>query len=68
MRESKRIVLLAAVALLALAGIASHPPRADIRILAHAAGDRAPQQMHAALDMGVFAVSVLVTWSKHLTR
>jgi hypothetical protein len=68
MRKSKQAMLAGAAALLALAAFASPTLRADIRILAHESGDRAPQRMQAALDTGFFAVSVLVTWSKRLAR
>ncbi|GAA0735923.1 hypothetical protein GCM10009106_21570 [Sphingomonas japonica] len=51
---------LIAVVLLAL--VARHPS-ADIRILAHDAGDPSPRRVQAAMDMGIAAVSVLVTWT-----
>ncbi|WNO54354.1 hypothetical protein [Stakelama saccharophila] len=50
-----------AAALLAV-GIADHPS-ADIRILTHDHGDRAPHRVSAAVDLGVAAFSVLVTWT-----
>lgn len=68
MRRSRQAMLIGATALLAMAAFSSSPPRADIRILAHQSGDRAPQRMQAAVDVGIFAVSVLVTWSKRLAR
>ena len=49
-------------ALLALVAVARHPS-ADIQILTHDAADRAPHQVKAALDLGLVAVSVLVTWT-----
>jgi hypothetical protein len=52
---------------LALVAAIRHPS-ADIRILTHDAGDTAPHEIKAALDLGVVAVSVLVTWTgKHLS-
>ena len=54
------MLLAGAAVLLALA--ARHPS-ADIRILTHAADDRAPHRIQAALDLGVVAVSLLVTWT-----
>ena len=54
---------LLAVAMLALA---AHTPKADIRILTHDRTDPAPRQLRAALDTGLLAVSLLVTWTaKH---
>jgi hypothetical protein len=67
MNKGKRPLLIGGAVLLALAAFAS-PPQADIRILTHSQSDRAPQRMQAAVDLGVFAVSVLVTWSERLAR
>jgi len=47
---------------LALVALVRHPT-ADITIMAHQAGDPAPRHFRAALDMGVFAVRLLVTWT-----
>jgi hypothetical protein len=41
--------------------------RADIAISVQRPDDLAPQQVKAVVDLGLVAVSVLVTWSKHLT-
>ena len=61
-----RRVLVGIVALLALVAAARHPS-ADIRILTHDATDRAPHQVKAAVDLGLVAISVLVTWTgKHI--
>ena len=68
MHRRRRILLIGAAALVALAVIAPSTPHADIRILAHDSADRAPQRMEAAIDTGLFAVSLLVTWSRHLAR
>jgi len=57
------VVLLAA---LVLAFAAVRHPSADIRILTHDVGDRSPVRVQAAIDLGVVAVSVLVTWTKRL--
>lgn len=57
---------LAVAALLLVAVVARHPS-ADIRILTHDPADLTPHRVQAALDLGVVAVSVLVTWSgRHL--
>lgn len=63
MRE-RRIGLLFVIALLLV--LAVRHPSADIRILTHDAADRKPARVQAALDLGVIAVSVLVTWTKRL--
>jgi hypothetical protein len=49
------------------AALALHP-HADIEILTHQAGDLSPRKMQAVVDTGIFAVSVLVTWSRHFAR
>lgn len=68
MVERKRKIAIAGVAALALLGLTAHPPHANIEILTHRAGDLSPQKMQAAIDIGLFAVSVLVTWSRHFTQ
>ncbi|MBY0305017.1 MAG: hypothetical protein B7Y43_10540 [Sphingomonas sp. 28-62-20] len=59
--RNRRIALAGFVALLAIVSL--RHPSADIRIMTHEAGDRAPQQVSAAVDIGVMAVSLLVTWT-----
>ncbi|RYE03634.1 MAG: hypothetical protein EOP61_03785 [Sphingomonadales bacterium] len=67
MAKRNRIILaLGAVALLLL-GFADDR-RAGISIAMARQGDPSPQRMEAALDLGVIAISVLVTWSKRLAR
>jgi hypothetical protein len=66
--ERKRKIAIAAVAALALLTLATRHPHADIEILTHRAGDLSPQKVEAAIDLGVFAVSVLVTWSRHFAQ
>ena len=63
MRE-RRFGLLVAVVL--LASMAVRHPSADIRILTHDTADAAPMRIQAAVDLGVVAVSVLVTWTRRL--
>ena len=59
--HNRRFALgLAAAALLILA--ARHPS-ASINILTHDQSDRTPHRMQAALDTGLFAISLLVTWT-----
>jgi hypothetical protein len=61
-RRITGLILLAALLMVA----AVRHPSADIRILTHDSNDRSPVKVQAALDLGVIAVSVLVTWSKRL--
>ena len=62
-----RRIMVGIIAVLALVAAARHPT-ADIQILTHDATDRAPHQIRAAIDLGLVAVSVLVTWTgKHIT-
>jgi hypothetical protein len=49
--------------LLALAVMLVRHPTADIRIITHDITDPAPHKIEAAVDLGVFAVSLLVTWT-----
>lgn len=68
MSRRKRLVLVAGVIALTLAIVRPQRPHADLEILTHRAGDSAPQQVHAAIDLGILAVSVLVTWSRQIAR
>ncbi|WP_084582555.1 hypothetical protein [Sphingomonas azotifigens] len=68
MSRQKRLLLVAGAIALALAVVRPSRPHADLAILTHRAGDTAPQQVHAAVDLGILAVSVLVTWSRQLGR
>jgi hypothetical protein len=61
--ERRRIGLAVAVGALLLAGTVAHP-HANLVLQMHEAGDRAPSRMQAALDVGVLAISVLVTWTR----
>ncbi|MDQ2878015.1 MAG: hypothetical protein M3R41_02910 [Pseudomonadota bacterium] len=60
MRHRRWGLVLGAAVLLALA---VRHPSADIRILTHDSTDRSPHRIQAAVDLGVLAVSVLVTWT-----
>ena len=57
-----RRIMIGIFALLAMVAVARHPS-ADIRILTHDASDPTPHKVMAALDLGLVAVSVLVTWT-----
>ena len=62
-----RRITVGIIAVLALIAAVRHP-NADIRILTHDAGDRAPHQIKAAVDLGLVVISVLVTWTgKHIS-
>lgn len=51
-----------------LLAIATPQPRATVEILTHRPDDAAPARLRAALDLGLVAISVLVTWSRTLPR
>jgi hypothetical protein len=60
MNHRRTIVALAgALALVAMA----RPMSADIRVLTHDAADLAPHRVQTALNLGVVAFNLLVTWS-----
>jgi len=63
----RRTILAAICAILALAAVVRHPT-ANIEILTHQASDPSPHRLQAAVDLGIVAVHVLVTWTaSHLT-
>jgi hypothetical protein len=64
----KRRIALAGGAAALLALVAMPGPTADIRILTHDVTDTAPHKVQAAIDVGVFAVSLLYTWSERVIR
>ena len=61
MLRRRRIAL--AVFALVLLAVAGRQPTANLRVIAHDAGDVAPHRFQAAVDLGVMAVSILVTWT-----
>ncbi|MDF0489684.1 hypothetical protein PX554_16240 [Sphingomonas sp. H39-1-10] len=61
--RNRRIAVFVALALVAVA-VARHPS-ADLRVLLHDPADLAPHRIQAAVDLGVMAVSVLITWTSH---
>lgn len=67
MRSRVRDFLITGAALLAAVSFAAPDHQATIRILTHDPRDLAPQQVQAAVDLGLVGVSVLVTWSRRLT-
>ena len=66
MTRRNRNIVIAGAAALALVALSSPGHRATIEILTHRQNDQAPQRIQAAVDLGLIAVSVLVTWSKRL--
>lgn len=68
MQGRARKSLAVGAALLALAAFASPDRRASIRILTHDPADIAPARAQAVVDLGLVAVSVLVTWSRRLAH
>jgi len=48
---------------IALLIMAARHPSADLRILTHDRSDSAPHSFQAAVDLGLVAVSVLITWT-----
>ena len=61
MRNRRTGLAIVAVALLIMA--ARHPS-ADLRILTHDRSDSAPHSFQAAVDLGLVAISVLITWTE----
>lgn len=56
-----RIIL--ALCELMLAAMLVRHPTADIRIITHDIADPSPRKIEAAVDMGLFALKLLVTWT-----
>ena len=59
--RSRRLGLGFCAALLLILSV--RHPSADIRILTHDESDRAPHRVQAAVDLGLVAVSILITWT-----
>ncbi|MES1975523.1 MAG: hypothetical protein V4472_23950 [Pseudomonadota bacterium] len=59
--RNRRIGLVIIAAALLIAAV--RHPSADIRIITHDVSDRTPHRIQAAIDLGLFAVSVLITWT-----
>ncbi len=56
------------MAVLALVALAYRHPTADIRLITHDIADRSPRRVQAAVDLGLFGVSILYTWTVHRLR
>lgn len=65
MVKRNRILVVLAVAALLLVSLGSDL-RANFALSMQRPGDPSPQRIEAALDLGLIAFSVLVTWSKRL--
>jgi hypothetical protein len=61
MRNRRTGLAIVAIALLIMA---MRHPSADLRILTHDRSDSAPRSFQAAVDFGLVAVSVLITWTE----
>jgi hypothetical protein len=59
----RRRRILLALGVLALAVMLVRHPTADLRIITHDIADPSPRKIEAAVDLGLFAVSLLVTWT-----
>ncbi|MCT8001875.1 hypothetical protein NZL82_08265 [Sphingomonas sanguinis] len=57
-----------AMTALALLALAYRHPTADIRLITHDLTDRSPRRVQAAIDLGVFGVSFLYTWTVRRLR
>lgn len=64
--DKRKWVVGAVVAALAIAVV--QPPSADLRILTHDAADRDPRKVEAAIDLGIAAFSLIVTWTQRAAR
>ncbi|MBW4329798.1 hypothetical protein KY084_02775 [Stakelama sp. CBK3Z-3] len=66
MTQRRAVALTFLVALIAT--LAIRHPSADISILTHDRADPAPHRMQAAVDLGIGAFSILVTWTAGESR
>lgn len=57
----RRIIM--AMALVALTAALVRHPTVDVRVITHDITDPAPHRIEAAVDMGLFALKLLVTWT-----
>ncbi len=51
-----------------LLAVSARHPTADVRVLTHETGDRSPQRLQAAVDLGLVGVSLLLTWTSPKLR
>jgi uncharacterized membrane protein len=67
MTMDRKRTLLAVAGACALLAVA-RPISADIRVLTHDAADLAPHRVQTALNLGVVALDVLITWTDRVHR
>jgi hypothetical protein len=67
-KRNRRIGIGVAAAALLLAVHAMPNHRANISILAAEKNDANPHRLQAAVDIGMVAVSVLITWTERLAE
>lgn len=60
MRDKRLIAAGIAVAIVA---VAARHPTTSLTLITHDAGDPAPHQLKAAIDLGIAGVSILYTWT-----
>ncbi|WP_322965895.1 hypothetical protein [Sphingomonas fuzhouensis] len=65
MRERR---IITAELMLALVVLAWRHPTADVRLITHDLTDRSPRRVQAAVDLGLFGVSFLYTWTVNRLR
>ena len=65
MVKRNRFILALGVAALLLISLATDR-RADFSLAMQRQGDVSPQKVEAVVDLGLVAISVLVTWSRRL--
>ncbi len=53
---------------LALVALAWRHPTANVRLITHDLTDRSPRRVQAAVDVGLFGVSFLYTWTVNRLR
>lgn len=66
MKQRNRVLLACAAIALMVSPVASKM-QAQVSIAMETSSDIAPQKMEAAVDLGLIAVSVLITWSRQLS-
>jgi len=64
--RERRIMM--GIAVLALTTLAYRHPTADIRLITHDLTDQSPRRVQAAIDLGLFGVSILYTWTVNRLR
>jgi hypothetical protein len=63
-KRLRRMAMIGGAAALAIGSLTAKHPSATLHIQTHDVADASPVRMRAAVDLGVMAVSVLITWSR----